>query len=257
MKEFRNQIDMINGFNYCFEIVPPYGHTLFLTSASKQVRIESSVYFPDCGLTIEEAVFNDSANDYILVKGIYCKNTIDRYLDLNGAKVKILIFKNNNFHHYITYYCSIYTKYDLHFVMRLESEILAYNQTLLKSYSKTCRANFGDNKCKINKNLYTFSYDVVAVEGTEIKLLNMDKENSYFTGGELIIVDHKFKTKIISHYGDMIKIAATLPDIKGYYMVLLAAGCNKKFITCCNQFNNAVNFRGEPLIPEYNFLKAG
>ena len=33
--------------------------------------------------------------------------------------------------------------------------------------------------------------------------------------------------------------------------------CNKKFITCCNQFNNAVNFRGEPLIPEYNFLKAG
>lgn len=28
--------------------------------------------------------------------------------------------------------------------------------------------------------------------------------------------------------------------------------CDKKFITCCNKFNNAVNFRGEPFIPEVN-----
>ncbi len=26
--------------------------------------------------------------------------------------------------------------------------------------------------------------------------------------------------------------------------------CDKKFITCCNKFNNAINFRGEPFIPE-------
>ena len=25
--------------------------------------------------------------------------------------------------------------------------------------------------------------------------------------------------------------------------------CDKNFITCCNKFNNAVNFRGEPFIP--------
>jgi hypothetical protein len=45
-------------------------------------------------------------------------------------------------------------------------------------------------------------------------------------------------------------LIAALPKV-----IYLMSSCDKTFITCCNKFNNAVNFRGEPFIPEKNFLK--
>ncbi|XVN43247.1 MAG: phage BR0599 family protein [Candidatus Rickettsia vulgarisii] len=47
-----------------------------------------------------------------------------------------------------------------------------------------------------------------------------------------------------------------MPDnMKHHKNTKITAGCDKKFITCCNKFNNAVNFRGEPLIPNDDFIK--
>lgn len=58
------------------------------------------------------------------------------------------------------------------------------NQTAVEIYSRQCRANLGDERCGISRDLYS--------------------KDTY---------------------------------------------CDKRFITCCNKFNNAVNFRGEPFIP--------
>ena len=53
-----------------------------------------------------------------------------------------------------------------------------------------------------------------------------------------------------------IHLAVEPPEaIKPSQTVKLTAGCDKKFITCCNKFNDAVNFRGEPTIDQRNFLR--
>lgn len=61
----------------------------------------------------------------------------------------------NSCRHFVTYRCITYTKRDLDFTLRLEPNIDVYNQSLLQSFSKNCRANFGDLKCKIDKTVYS------------------------------------------------------------------------------------------------------
>ncbi|ABV75024.1 hypothetical protein A1C_03735 [Rickettsia akari str. Hartford] len=36
--------------------------------------------------------------------------------------------------------------------------------------------------------------------------------------------------------------------------VNIIAGCDKNFISCCNKFNNVINFRGTPLRPKKDFI---
>ena len=61
----------------------------------------------------------------------------------------------------------------------------------------------------------------------------------------------KLKQSVLESYGKDCR--ASFGDLRcGVDKALYPQGtfCDKKFITCCNQFNNAVNFRGEPFIPE-------
>ncbi|AEV92286.1 MAG: phage BR0599 family protein [Rickettsia slovaca] len=53
----------------------------------------------------------------------------------------------------------------------------------------------------------------------------------------------------------MIILEDIIPDyVKDAEEVKITARCDKNFITCCNKFNNAINFRGEPLIPKTDFI---
>lgn len=61
----------------------------------------------------------------------------------------------------------------------------------------------------------------------------------------------RFKKSVLESYGADCR--ASFGDSRcGVDKALYPEGsyCDKKFITCCNRFNNAVNFRGEPFIPE-------
>lgn len=73
-------------------------------------------------------------------------------MDLNNAIVKIIIYTDKVFEHFVTYYCTLYTKYDLNFKIHLKPETVKYNQTIINRYSKTCRAVFEDSQCKIDKS---------------------------------------------------------------------------------------------------------
>lgn len=96
--------------------------------------------------------------------------------------------------------------------------------------------------------------------GRTMIISNLDKENGYFNYGDATLADSQadvqLYSKILSHSENLITLDKTIPDsMKHNKTVLLTVGCDKKFTTCCNKFNNAVNFRGEPLIPDDNFIK--
>lgn len=172
-------------------------------------------------------------------------------MDLNNAIVKLIIYSEGVFEHFITYYCTLYTKYDLSFKIHLKPETVKYNQTVINRYSKTCRVAFGDSKCKIDKNLYSGIYKVKE----SLRILDLDKENGYYNGGQIIFGDNRFSSKVLSNFGDLIILEDIIPDYaKDAEEVKITAGCDKNFITCCNKFNNAINFRGEPLIPKKDFI---
>jgi uncharacterized phage protein (TIGR02218 family) len=127
---------------------------------------------------------------------------------------------------------------------------------LLQSFSKTCRASFGDHRCKVDKELYRQVYEIAEMNTKSVIIANIDKEDCYFNNGDAIFGAEQFRAKIQSHFRDNIELDTLIPDnIKDFKNITLITGCDKNFITCCNKFNNAVNFRGEPLIPNHNFLK--
>ena len=254
--EVENAVSDFEAFTYCFDILLTTVQTLFLTSASKAIKVGETIFLPNSGLTMQECIFNDSAVNHIIFDGIFEIDGINKQMELTQAVVKILIYFPQCLYHFVTYHCNLYTKYDLGFRVRLVPETIKYNKSLLQSYSKTCRANFGDKKCKINKESYSRVYELAEITSKSVIIANIDQENGYYNNGDIIFGEGQFKAKIQSHFKDNIEIDTLIPEsIKHFKNVTLITGCDKNFLTCCNKFNNAVNFRGEPLIPNHNFLK--
>jgi hypothetical protein len=245
---------------YCFEISINDGTILFLTSYDKPIASNSIVFSPYSGLTIKEAEFNDSAQNNIILEGIFEHSGVTEQMDLHESEIKISTYLSGVFYPFVTYKTKLYVKNDMSFIIYLGSETIKYNQSLTKIFSKTCRANFGDLLCKIDKNNYSTIYEISSIIGRKLSLVDCDKENGYFTGGSASFkTDHgkQFESKITRHFEKNIELNIIVPAIfaDNCKSVTLTVGCDKKFISCCNKFNNGVNFRGEPLIPDYNFLK--
>lgn len=252
----QNSIADLQNFTYCFYIKLTDGTELYLTESDRSLWIEDKEYIPNSGITLQEGVFNDSAKNYIILEGIFEVGAIEQYMDLTSAEVKIYVCFTNVCNHFITYYCSNFIKRDLGFVVRLEPFVTAYDQIPLQFFSKNCRANFGDAKCKVDKKAYSSEYGIKEMYAKTIILTKNDRESGYFTGGDAILGEGPFCSKILQHSNDFIILDQLIPEnVKDNKIVQLIAGCDKKFITCCNKFNNAVNFRGEPIIPDEKFIK--
>ena len=155
-EEFKN-------ITYCFEVTLDDGTKLFLTSADRQIKSDSIVFMPNSGLVLKEAEFNDSAQNYIILEGIYQSSGITKQMDLNEAEIKISIYLQQAFYLFVTYRSNLYTKNDLSFIIHLGPETIKYNQSLLKVFSKKCRANFCDSECMLDKNLYSQTYEISAL----------------------------------------------------------------------------------------------
>ncbi len=246
-----------NQVHYNYEITLINGKIILLTSRPNNNYLDNKNFYSYSGLRFVEGYFNDSAKDHIILEGIYDELGITKNTEITGAKVQIWReLMPEKHYHFVTFYCTIFTKYDLDFQIYLEPESTKFNQSLLNCYSKTCRASFGDDKCKVDKDTYSFKYNIKEINGRNIMLSAIEQENGYFSGGEAIIGNGLFKARIITHFRSSIEINKSISEeIKNYHDIVLIAGCDKKFITCCNKFNNAVNFRGEPFIPKHDFLK--
>jgi uncharacterized phage protein (TIGR02218 family) len=256
--ELHEALGKLATVNYLFEICLESQEFLFLTSSSSEIVYGEAIYSPKSGLSISEYSFNDSAQNYIKLAGVFEENGITKETNILGARVKIIIYSGANFQHFVTYFCSEIIKHDLGFFLLLEPESKKYHQSLVQSFSKTCRADFGDKRCKIDKSKFAYQHQVVEIIENIIILKENDKINGYFSGGEVVFPSSGSVFKISHHFMNRIELYDQIPGkLRGDYLVSLSPGCDKKFITCCKKFNNAVNFRGEPFIPDMKFLKIG
>lgn len=249
----------MTNLTYLFNVILTNGKIFFLTSSSQHQFFQKNTYVPQSGLNFNIGEFNDSAENSATICGIFEPNGICKNDNLSGAKIKIKYLHANNAHLIGNFIVTKFLSHDLEFELKCETESVKYNQTLLQMFSKTCRANFGDNRCKIRLEDVSIKSQIIEVNNNVITCDLMDVEDGYFKNGKLIInnsgnIFHEYN--IISHFKNNIeiKILSTFIILPNQIITLIPS-CDKNYRTCCYSFHNAVNFRGEPVIPEFNIIE--
>ena len=132
-------------------------------------------------------------------------------------------------------------------------------QTIGEIYSPSCRAQFGDGRCKISLASHQFSGAISSVSNRQhFYVASLSNAGSDFSGGTALftsganigigmeIKDHQYNTTT----GAEVSLVLPMPyEISVADEVTLTRGCDKTLRTCNVKFNNVVNFRGEPHVP--------
>ncbi len=147
------------------------------------------------------------------------------------------------------------------FVASINSLSSKTNNLIGKCYSPSCRAEFADQYCKINKENYSFSGEVTDLaENYAFIDSSRTEPDDYFTQGilEFISGDNQGKKYNIFMFqeGNLTIDSVIKQTIKIGDKYKITAGCNKSLHSCINKFSNAINFRGEPFIPNRHKLVA-
>ncbi|MGV2432257.1 MAG UNVERIFIED_CONTAM: phage BR0599 family protein [Rickettsiaceae bacterium] len=99
--------------------------------------------------------------------------------------------------------------------------------------------------CSVNLEDYSFTSKISHFDGNKIWITDTIKSNIEY---ENIVFNNNLISKIADYYHKVIILDAPVSDIKIGEIVILRPRCDKNFETCCNKYDNAVNFRGEPFI---------
>jgi uncharacterized phage protein (TIGR02218 family) len=141
------------------------------------------------------------------------------------------------------------------FITEFRSTAQNLQQPVGECYSPTCRAQLGDARCSVDLNFFTHPGSVTAViSATEIMAADLTQADHYFTGGHLLWesgANRAIPSVILSFQaGGRVVFERPPYSVKDGDSIVATAGCNKRLVTCRAKFNNVVNFRGEPFVPE-------
>jgi len=239
-------------FVFGFDVELENGKTLYLTNHSQNFTLKEITYTAYSSLEITKAHFNDSAHDWLEIRGNYEDGAIEILDVIKNAQVKIkLIFIEQQIIETLsTLFCFNVHKENIHFTLHLKSQIHNLEKNVTKFYSKTCRANLGDKECGVDLDLISQTLKVHNISGTTI-LLDINKELGYYDYGKVHFSDTSRPILIIRQTSNSLILAeAVPPEFCNATEVRISPGCNKTIKTCCNKFNNVLNFRGEPFLPE-------
>lgn len=131
-------------------------------------------------------------------------------------------------------------------------------------FSKTCRTCLGSQYCHINLKDYCFTATVLAVEKHQAEIIVSNEilptlSTNYFKYGKMLMTSGCLRNQsfdILSSAQSSLKLALTVSQTwpQPQDTCQLYAGCDRSFASCCQKFRNAINFRGEPHIPDQKVL---
>lgn len=130
------------------------------------------------------------------------------------------------------------------FTARLDGPARALERVLAEVTSPTCRAEFGDRRCRVDLAGRRVLAEVVAVEGAQATL-----DRAVAGADALLWLDSGRRGRVLTAHGAVLTLAE--PGDTGRLEV--RQGCDKRFASC-RGFGNAANFRGEPHLPGNDLL---
>jgi uncharacterized phage protein (TIGR02218 family) len=140
------------------------------------------------------------------------------------------------------------------------------NQQSGRLYTATCSADLGDSRCTVNLEdpAFASSGAIAALNGTSSFVVSgLDGfADSWFTAGKLTWASGanaglamEVKSHRIAGGAVTIDLWQAMPEaLVAGDTFSVTAGCDKRFATCRDRFDNAVNFRGFPHIPGNDFV---
>jgi uncharacterized phage protein (TIGR02218 family) len=149
------------------------------------------------------------------------------------------------------------------FVVELRGLTQSLNQQIGQKYGPSCRATFGDSRCRLNLESFKASGSITAL--VDAKRIFTDstriEAENYFANGYLSFSSgpNAGVSREVQQFADgMITCELPFPfsaEVGDTYDIY--RGCDKRLETCRDAYNNVVNFRGEPFIPIVDKLIQG
>ncbi len=149
----------------------------------------------------------------------------------------------------------------LAFTAELRSQAHRLNQKIGSTYSRTCEAQLGDARCKVDLTQATMRSAFAALSGTSGRVVVASGlsgfASDWFTGGTLVFssgADAAIPFEVKSHRRtsgiDQLELWLPPPfPIAVGDAGTVVAGCRKTLAVCGSKFANVSNFRGFPHIP--------
>jgi uncharacterized phage protein (TIGR02218 family) len=257
----------------CWLIARSDGVTQGFTDHDEDVTLEAVICRAGSGLTgseaaqtlglavdaseISGALAGDTLNEDDLAAGRYDAATVELWLtDWSDPELRVLLAKGT-----------------LGEVRRegqaFTAEVRGLSQRLAEEsgrlYTTTCSADLGDARCQVDLDDPAFrgSGTVAALVATSrIAFDGLDAfDDGWFTAGKLTFTSGAnagLSVEVKSHRHDgtvTLDLWQAMPQpIAAGDAFVITAGCDKRFATCHERFDNAINFRGFPHIPGNDFV---
>lgn len=140
------------------------------------------------------------------------------------------------------------------FVVELRGMNQRLAQQIGKSYSPICRANFCDNQCKLDLEDFQVTGSVTSVTDMRVFADSARTEaDGYFNNGYITFTsgaNNGLSREVKDYASNEITCELAFPfQIQAGDAYEMFRGCDKTLATCRDVYNNVVNFRGEPYIP--------
>lgn len=273
MNNFFNEeiLDSVLTLATCWRLTLKEGMIFGFTNADHNITINGIEYIANTGFTPSAIVDNTSlAVDNLEVEGML-DSVLIRVEDIKAGRfdhAEVAIFLVDYLHPQKgelmlrTGWLGEVSFSKDKFIVEVRGLMQAFSRKIGELYSPLCRTNFCDHKCKLNEKDFTSSGQVLAVLSNSKIICNvMNKPNNYFDYGRLKFltgVNINIEIEVKSCIKECIELVlpmSRLCTIGDQFQII--AGCDKAIDTCINKFNNAINFRGEPHIPQIQKILFG
>lgn len=138
----------------------------------------------------------------------------------------------------------------------------SFNRTGLHViYQSTCQNFLYDENCRVNIEDYSQDCVVTAVNKDKITSPQFTVfpdlspvPDGWWSTGLLFLPNGDMRT-IINHTGIDITVISAFENLVPGTIVKISAGCDRLLETCDVKFNNTVNYRGWPYVPQTNLFR--
>lgn len=233
----------MNNEIYLFELTINQSNVIYLTNSTMIQYIGNKEYMPNSGINILTIV-KGQAHDILIINGIFEENAISDSSILVESCLKIFSLDAGIKKSFMELeYLEV--KHDnIAFEATFASQSMNLLSSIIKTYSRTCRANLGDNDCKLDFQDFAEKVRVISIDKNKIIIYKSKRPGSYYNEGKILFRGVFFSNIISSNHQELI-----IEDIAKFPIgteIILYPRCDKTLSTCANMFNNAINFRGEP-----------
>lgn len=248
----------------CWKLTLIDGKIMGFTDHDEDLNIDNIIYKSSSGFTASSIILNsDLKTNNLEIDGVLNSEDIKEEEVLSGkydfANVEVFLVNYKDLYQgKMNLHSGTFGKITLNngrFIAEIISLSAKLNKSIGELYSPTCRAQFCDDKCKVDaKNFSKVSTVTRVIDEKRFEDTNLKESDGYYKHGVAKFFDLQANIKfesIVKEYRNKIVTLFTSPSyqisVGDQYSIL--AGCDKTFSMCKNRFNNTINFRGEPYIP--------